>query len=145
MQGTRVGTPQIGTLNGPKQPPPATQAGGDQSVPTTQATVTQTRGWPPNPARAILPPNGTRNYEITTDHELHIATAPGKVLRQMFERVFGKISDDGQHGFPYNAEWSLIPHQFVPREAQRTGPLIRAVDDSAVIPAVYAGNARIGP
>ena len=143
-QGTRVGTPQIGTINGPKQAPTSTQIGGDTSIPTTQSTVTQVRGWPRNPAQPILAPGGARGYATTTDHELHTGPAPARVLRQLFSRVFGTIADDGGHGFPYNAEWSLLPHQWVPRAAQRTGPPARGVDDAAIIPAIYAGNARVG-
>lgn len=143
-QGTVVPSPVRGTLHGPKQPPPATAIGGGISIPNTQHTVTQERGWPPNPASNILAPSGRRESQLTTDHELQIGAAPGRVLRQMFARVFGYIGPDLVASFPYNAEFSTIPHQYVPRAAQRTGPMVRGYDDNAPIPAVYAGNPRVG-
>lgn len=144
-QGTVVGTPGIGTLNGPKQPPTRTQFGGTDEVPNTQSTVTQVRGWPANVARAILSRGAGRESQIKTDYELNTQPAPPRILRQMFERMRGNIgAEAGQATFPYNAEWSLIIHQKVPREAQRTGLPPRMVDDGAAIPAVYAGNVRLG-
>jgi hypothetical protein len=143
-QGTVVGTPQIGTINGPKQRPSDTAFGGDGVVPTTQSTVSQLRGWPANAAQNILPPPGGRTEQILTDFQLQIGVAPPRVLRQLFERVFGKTSEMGGHGFPYNAEWSMIPHQWIARKAQSTGPNVRGTDDSVSIPAVFAGNVRLG-
>lgn len=140
-QGTVVGTPEIGTQRGPKQPPPSTQTGGTEQV-NIESTVTQVRGWPPNPAQRILSPGGGRHEQDLTDHELQLGEAPPKVLRQLFARVFGKIGEDGGYAFPYNAEWSMVPHLYVPREAQRTGPTARTYDDGAPIPSVYAGNPR---
>lgn len=144
-QGTVVGTPGIGTLNGPKQPPPRTQYGGADEVPNTQSTVTQVRGWPANVARAIFSRSAGRESQIKTDPELQTGPPPSRVLRQMFERMRGQIGGEaGQATFPYNAEWSLIIHQVIPREAQRTGLPARQIDDGAAIPAVYAGNVRLG-
>jgi hypothetical protein len=140
-QGTVVGSPGVGTIDGPKQSPPMTETGGTEQVNIEHTTV-QVRGWPPNPAQRILSPGGRRQEQITTDHELQTGEAPGKVLRQLFSRVFGSVGDDGGHAFPYNAEWSLVPHLYVPREAQRTGPTARTYDDAAPIPSVYAGNPR---
>lgn len=144
-QGTVVGTPGIGTLNGPKQAPPRTQIGGTEEVSTTQSTVTQVRGWPANVARAIFSRRAGRESQIKTDFELNTGEEPRRVLRQMFERMRGNIgAEAGQATFPYNAEWSLIIHQTIPRNAQRTGLPPRMVDDGAAIPAVYAGNVRNG-
>jgi hypothetical protein len=144
-QGTVVGTPQIGTLNGPKQAPTSTQFGGHDEVPTTQSTLSQVRGWPANVARNILSRPAGRESQIKTDYELQVGEAPPRVLRQMFERMRGNIGPEaGQATFPYNAEWSLIPHQWVPRAAMRSGPQTRMFNDSQNIPAVYAGNTRLG-
>lgn len=142
QQGTRVGTPQIGTEGGPKQPPPRTQFGGNVEVPTTQSTISQVKGWPPNPAQAILAPAGSRDDQIKTDYELNIGPRPNKILRQLFARCHGYINGELMNSFPYNAEWSLIPHQAIPREAQQSGPNARTYDDNAPILAVYAGNPR---
>lgn len=143
-QGTRVPSPVFGTQDGPKQPPTATQFGGNEEIPNTQSTVTQTRGWPPNPAENILSPSGNRTGVLSTSDELQVQPAPGRILRQLFARVFGFTGDGPVAGVPVTAEWSLIPHQYVPRSAQRTGPSLRGMDDNAPIPAVYAGNPNRG-
>lgn len=139
-QGTRAAA-YMGHLGGPKIPPTATQVGGSESVPNTQSTVTQERGWPPNPARAIMAPSGSRSSSVRTDDELHTQPAPQRIVRQLFVRVFGNIGESG-HAFPMTAGLSYLPHVFVPRAAQRTGPMRRQYDDNAPIPAVYAGNIR---
>lgn len=133
----------MGHQGGPKIPPTETQYGGNESVPTTQSAGTQVRGWPPNAARNILPTPGAREMVLRTDAELQLQPAPGRILRQLFERVFGNIGESG-HQFPVDAGFSFIPHLFVPRAAQRTGPMLRQYDDNAPIPAIYAGNPRQG-
>lgn len=144
-QGTRVASPVQGTINGPKQPPPRTQLGGTESVPNTQSTVTQVRGWPANVARAIFSRRAGRESQIETGWELQTGPEPPRILRQMFERMRGQIGGEaGQATFPYNAEWSLLIHHTIPREAQRTGPYVKGTDDGAAIPAIYAGNPRLG-
>lgn len=142
-QGTRVPSPVFGTQNGPKQPPPRTQSGGHETVGIESATV-QVRGWPANPAQPILAPSGSRPFAETTDHDLHTGPAPGHVLRYLFDRMRGVIGDNMMASFPYDGAWSMIPHRFIPRTAQGTGLPARSYDDNAPVPAVYAGNPRVG-
>lgn len=139
-QGTRATVP-MGHLGGPKIPPTATQSGGNESIPNTEHTVTQERGWPANPALNILPTPGARESQTRTDSELQTQPAPGRVLRQLFARALGNIGESG-HQFPVDAGYSFIPHQNVPRTPMLTGPMLRQYDDNAPIPAVYAGNVR---
>lgn len=143
QQGTVVGTPEIGTLDGPKQAPPTTQYGGTEQVPNTQSTLTMPRGWPANPARNIASANGAREHIPTTDYLLQIGWAPNRIVRQLFDRVFGKTGEE-VGSFPMLGDLLYIPHLNVPRTAQGTGPYRRVYDDAAPIPAVYAGNPRIG-
>lgn len=140
-QGTRVASPGQGTINGPKQPPTVTQFG-NAGTRDIEATLSQVRGWPPNPVIGIVSGPGTRESQARTDAELNTLPAPGRVLRQLFVRAFGHIGPEQASSFPYNAEWSLIPHQFVPRATYRVGPRARAIDDNAPIPPIYAGNPR---
>lgn len=141
-QGTRATVP-MGHLYGPKNPPTATQVGGNEEVPTTQSTVTQVRGWPPNPALNILPTPGSRESQTRTDSELQTHPAPGRILRQLFSRAFGATGESG-YAFPFDGAWQFLPHVNVPRSVQQSGPFVRVYDDNAPIPAVYAGNPRIG-
>jgi len=140
-QGTRVASPVQGTLNGPKQPPTVTQFGGAESI-GIEHTATQLRGWPYNEPQPIYAPSGNRTGAMATDSELQTGPAPQRVLRTLFQRVRGYIGPDLAASFPYNAEWSLIPHQFIPRRPYRVGPPARSIDDNAVVPPVYAGNPR---
>lgn len=140
-QGTRVASPVVGTLNGPKLPPTETQTGGNTSIGLT-AAVTQLRGWPANISRLIRGVSGSRTMAIRTDSELQTGPAPGRIPRTLFERNRGYIAENFVSGFPYNAEFSTIPHQNVPRRPMTTGPNRRMVDDNAPIPAIYSGNPR---
>lgn len=136
----------MGHEGGPKQPPTATSFGGGPEVPNTQSTVSQVRGWPANPATNILPnpQQGSREMVLDTRYELQSQPPPGRILRQLFARVFGNIGESG-HGFPFDGGFSYVPHLTIPRTAQRnTGPHRRMMDDNAPIPAIYAGNPRRG-
>lgn len=142
VQGTRASVP-MGHAGGPKQPPTATAFGDGPTVPNTQSAGTQVRGWPPNPVAAILPTPGARESQTRTDSELQTQPAPGRILRQLYHKVFGNIGESG-HAFPFDGGFSFVPHLFVPRVAQRTGPMRREWDDNTPIPAIYAGNPRRG-
>lgn len=138
-QGTRASLAQ-GTLNGPKDAPTRTQSGDAGELPNTEG---RPRFWPLNRAREIFSPSGSRSEQLRTDVEQQIQPAPGRILRQMFERNRGVISDDLMASFPYDAGWSFIPHQFIPRKPMGVGPMPRMSDDNAPIPALYAGNPRV--
>lgn len=138
-QGTRATTPQ-GTLNGPKDPPTKTQFGDAGERPNTEG---RPRWWPHNPAKNITSPSGSRTEQLRTDWEQQVQPAPGRILRQMFERNRGVIGDDMMAVFPYDAAWSFIPHLPIPRKPMGVGPMPRMSDDNAAIPAVYAGNPRV--
>ncbi len=127
-------------MDGPKDPPTATQFGDAGTVLNTPGTP---RYWPRNPAQRIFSPSGSRSEQLQTGFEQQIQPAPGRILRQMFERNQGVISDDLMASFPYDAGWSFIPHQFIPRKPMGVGPMPRQSDDNAAIPAVYAGNPRV--
>lgn len=150
VQGTRVGTPEIGTQNGPKQAPTITQFGGTTQTPNTQTIVNQDGAWPENRALVSLPGpvSASRPAAMSTDAELHTQPPPGRILRQFFARVFGytSVSADpvGSGGFPYNGEWAYIPHQDIPRAPYGPSPMVRSWDNNAPISAVYAGNPRGG-
>lgn len=142
-QGTRATVP-MGHQYGPKIPPTGTQAGGTESVPNTQSTTSQVRGWPANPARDVRSAPGTREVVLRTDAELQTQPAPARIIRTLFVRIFGNIGESG-YAFPYDAGFAFIPHHTVPRRAQGTsGPMYRLRDDNANIPAIYAGNPRLG-
>jgi hypothetical protein len=143
-QGTVVGTPEIGTLDGPKQRPTATQFGGSDEYPNTQSTIVQEQGWPNNTrtTRGVDSPSGARQFSRRTDDELQDQPAAPHITRQFQNRNAGYIGDNLVASFPYNAEWGYIPHQFVPRAPRGAGPAVRMVDDQAPIPAVYSGNPR---
>jgi hypothetical protein len=143
-QGTRATLAQ-GTLNGPKGAPTVTSFGPVQDTgasPGAPGTIVQNAGWPYNPVQPILAPAGGRESQIKTDYELNIGPAPRKIMRQLWNRMNGEIGPDNIASFPYNAEWSFLPHQYVPRNPQGAGPYLKGMDDTAPIPAVFAGNPR---
>ena len=149
-QGTVVGTPEIGTQRGPKQAPPDTQFGGTAQVPNTTTVVNEGGAWPENRGMPIIsnPASASREFLFDTRAELQAQPAPGRILRQLFARVFGytSVSADpaGGSGWPYNGDMSFIPHQLVPRKPYGPSPYARTFDNNAPISAVYAGNPRGG-
>lgn len=136
-QGTRASLAQ-GTGQ-PKDAPTHTQFGDAGTKPNTQGLR---RFWPLNRVIESISPSPGRSHQLRTDYELQVQPAPGRILRQLWTRNQGVIGDDLMASFPYDAAWSLIPHQFVPRRPQGTGPLWHQSDDNAPIPAIYAGNPR---
>jgi hypothetical protein len=150
-QGTVVGTPEQGTIGGPKLPPTATQYGGSVVTPNTETVVNQGGAWPENRALPIVPntQQAAREFVFDTRAELQAGPPPGRILRQLFARVFGYTSVGGgdpigNYGFPYNGDWAYIPHQKVPRAPYGPSPMLRQWDNNAPISAVYAGNPRGG-
>lgn len=148
-QGTVVGTPEIGTIHGPKQAPPETQFGGSVEVANTDTVVNQGGAWPENRAIPIVPDaqQASREFAFDTRSELQTQAAPGRILRQLFARVFGYTGAGtghaiGTNAFPWNGDWSYIPHQRVPRQPYGPSPMARTWDNNAPISAVYAGNPR---
>jgi hypothetical protein len=147
-QGTRTGTVDMGTLNGPKQAPPVTQFGGKGVMPNTQTVVNEHGAWPENRGLPELPGGiaSSRDAINHTEAELHLGPPPGRILRQLFVRVFGYTSVNadpvGDYGFPYNGDWAHIPHMDIPRAPYGPSPMVRAWDNNAPISAVYAGNPR---
>lgn len=151
VQGTVVGAVEQGTIGGPKLPPTATQFGGSVVTPNTQTVVNEGSAWPENRALPIVPDpqQASREFIFDTRAELQAGPPPGRILRQLFARVFGYTgpgSGDpvGINTFPYNAEWSYIPHQTIPRKPYGPSPMLRQWDNNAPISAVYAGNPRGG-
>lgn len=142
-QGTVVGSPVVGTIDGPKQAPTATQFGGHEEIPTTQHTVSQLRGWPVDDVIDSRSAAAGRSNVIPTDYELQTQPGPDRIDRQLQARNVGFIGDGPISGFPYDAAWGYIPHQFVPRAPRGAGPAVRMMDDTAPIQAVYAGNPRV--
>jgi hypothetical protein len=138
-QGTRATVAQ-GTLNGPKDAPIRTQFGDAGSRPNTDG---KPRWWPRNIARESRSANAGRTEQLRTDYELQVQPAPTRILRQVFDRNRGTIGDDFAATIPYDAGWSLIPHQVIPRKPMGVGPMPRQSDDNAPIPAIYAGNPRV--
>lgn len=138
-QGTRASVAQ-GTLNGPKDAPTRTQFGDAGSRPNTEGLR---RWWPLNKARESVSPNGSRSEQFRTEYELQVQKAPSRILRQIYDRNQGTIGDDMMAVFPYDAAWSYIPHQPIPRRPMGVGPMPRMSDDNAPIPAIYAGNPRV--
>lgn len=150
-QGTVVGTPEIGTIRGPKQAPTDTQFGGTAQVPNTETIVNQGPSWPNNPAIPSIPSiqQASRSAAFDTAMEMQAQPAPGRILRQLYQRVNGYISGSGGQpqgigSYPWNGDWAFIPHQLVPRKPYGPSPYVRGVDNNAPITAVYAGNPRGG-
>ena len=149
-QGTAVGNIEQGTINGPKLPPTPVQYGGTEVIPNTQTVVSEGSAWPENRALPIVPSTqaAAREFIFDTRAELQAQPAPGRILRQLFARVFGYTSASaepvGGNGFPYNGDWAYIPHQVIPRKPYGPSPYLRTWDNNAPISAVYAGNPRGG-
>jgi hypothetical protein len=145
QSGTRVGSPQIGTLRGPKQAPTVTQYGVStpQTIPNAEPAQRGPRWWPRNALLAILAPAGDRSSQITTDHELQTGPTPGKIPRLFNERMRGSVWENGSNAFPATASFSIVPHTQIPRRAQTASAYGRKYfDDDAIIPALYAGSPR---
>ena len=145
-QGTVAAITQ-GTLAHPAPTPTPVQYGGTVEMPNTDTVVNEAGLWPRNIARESRPNSQTaaREFAIDTRFELQVQPAPGRILRQLWERMRGYTSVaslGGNNGFPYNAEFAHIPHQPIPRNPMGPSPYIRSWDNNAPISAVYAGNPR---
>lgn len=137
-----------GTLMHPAPTSAPAQSGGTDETPNTQTVVNESSAWPRNIERNILPNVGmaAREFVLDTRFELQAQPPPGRILRQLWERVRGYTNASGDavgtNGFPYNAEFAHIPHQPIPRNPMGPSPMLRSWDNNAPISAVYAGNPR---
>jgi hypothetical protein len=145
-----VGAVEQGTIGGPKLPPTATQFGGSEVIPNAVTVINEGSAWPENRALPIVPDaqQAAREFIFDTRAELQSGPPPGRILRQLFARVFGYTGASaepvGTYGFPFNGDWAYIPHQTVPRKPYGPSPMLRQWDNNAPISAVYAGNPRGG-
>lgn len=113
-------------------------------VPNTQGVAQHP--WPGNTGRPVGNPSGGRSSAIATDWQLQTGPAPTRIQRDLFDRMRDMVgptggNDVGMASFPYNAEWSWLPHVPIVRHVYAVKDF-KSFDDNAVIPAVYAGNPR---
>lgn len=129
--------------------PPITQYdyGDGPEVSNTQTNKT-TYPWPPNRARDEINPSIGHNNQLRTDVELQVGPGPGRILRHMYERVYGTNGSAnfgtpvGIPDMPWETSWLYIPHVKVPRKALGTKGPQKLSDDNLAIPAIFAGNPR---
>lgn len=129
--------------------PPITQYdyGDGPEVSNAQSNKT-TYPWPPNRARDEINPTPGREEQLRTDVALQIGPGPGRILRHMYERVYGTNGSAnfgtpvGIPDMPWETSWLYIPHVKVPRKALGTKGPQKLSDDNLAIPAIFAGNPR---
>lgn len=110
-------------------------------------TVVQIADWPPNRSRGVISPTPGHKEQLRSDNDLHIGPGPGRIDRQMPERVFGVTGMTTGHqgteaGFYSMADKDYLPHVPIARQALGVKGPQKLADDNAVIPAIYAGNPR---
>ena len=111
--------------------------------------IITTSPWPPNAANWKENPGGGRQEQSITSGGLQTGPPPGRILRQLYDRVHG--NDGAMTGqpygtggsLPYQESWQYMAHLKVPRQALGTKGPQKLADDNAYIPAVFAGNPRI--
>jgi hypothetical protein len=114
----------------------------------TEGTIIQVRDWPPNPSSESLSPSVGHGEQMMTGVALQIGPGPGRIARQVPQRVFGvAMASTGQRGSEVsygggNANRDFLAHIPVARQALGVKDPQKLADDNAVIPAVYAGNPR---
>ena len=105
------------------------------------------RDWPPNVSRDSIAPSVGHSEQIRTDGDFQRGKGPGRIDRQMPERVFGVVGittgqRGGEYGYDSMADKDFLAHIPTPRQALGVKGPGKVSDDNAVIPAIYAGNPR---